>query len=757
MKRIFEKSKFVFTASGQIFLIILAVIFSFSSVSAQPTTFPFQATLPNEVTPASGAFEMEFKLFDAPTAGNQIGASNFINAVDVKSHSFAVLLDFGAASFPGADRFIEISYRRNSNQPFTTVSTRWQILSVPYAIRSLTATTADNALTLNGVDLSEFVRTSDPRLSDARTPLPGSGDYVQNTNTPQAGVNFSVGGTGSANILNAATQFNLGSQRFISASPNGNLFIGSGTGASITTGEQNTFVGLNAGTSTTFGTGNSFFGTRAGSQNLTHHNSFFGDGSGENNTIGTQNSFFGGFTGTQNVDGSFNSFFGYGSGFSNTAGSKNSFFGASSGTTNTTGNFNSFFGFEAGRQNGIGASNSFFGSHAGGNNFSGSNDTFIGSFAGRLNNIGNSNSFVGYFAGFNNTMGNLNIFVGANAGLTNTTGSKITILGTDANVGADNLTNAAAIGYGAFVTQSNSLILGGISGINGGANTNIGIGTTAPLVKLHIKGTDELIRLQGNAVNNNNRAFMSFYDSAGSRMGFVGDGGFNDRGMYLLSDNSDVYLRTPAGAVVTASFTGSVLMRGGPNVLGSTVDFYAAQTIDTGNFKGLFTPNLFLSSLDTFAPSAVHICARLQTIGAGAGGYALVRCAASSSSSALKSDFQPFTGGLNIIKRLNPVSFKWKEGGASDVGLNAEDVAEVAPELVTRNNKGMIEEVREGSLNVVLINAIKEQQKQIETQAAQIREQQKQIEAVKKLLCQLNPETEVCNEEKGKVKMTKPK
>ncbi len=727
-------------------LMILSFVFAVTAF-AQTSAFTFQGKLNNGGVPANTNFDMRFALFDAAGTGNQVGSTLTLTNVGTVGGIFTVQLDFGADAFTGADRFVEISISPAGQNNFVTLAPRQRLTSAPYSVQSLkaaTADTSDNSLNLGGIAASGYVQTSDARLTDARVPLPGSTDYVQNNpNAPQGGVNFSIGGTGSANILNAVTQFNLGGQRFISAAANGNLFVGAGTGAN-TTGDRNTFVGLNAGAANTFGSSNSFFGDAAGIQNTGQLNSFFGVDAGRNNA-GTQNSFFGGFVGYANTDGSLNSFFGYSAGFNNTAGSENSFFGNSSGITNTTGNANSFFGFESGRQNGTGSNNSFFGSRAGGNNFSGASNSFVGGFAGRLNTTGNSNSFVGASAGFNNTTGNFNLFFGASAGIINSTGSNNTILGANANLGANNLNNAAAIGFGALVTQSNSLILGGITGFNGGTDTNVGIGTTSPLAKLHIARIEEGIRLQGKAVNNNNLAYMSFVDGAGNQMGYVGDGGFNDRGIFLTATGDDVALITPAGRVLTASFAGNVLMRGGANVLGATADFYAAQTIDTGNFKGLFTPNLFLSGLDTFAPSAMHICARLQTIG-GSGGYALTRCTTALASAEAKTDFQPFSGGLSIIRRLNPTVFKWKADGTTGVGLNAEEVAEVAPQLVTRNERGEVEDVRENSLNLVFINAIKEQQKQIEAQAEQIKKQQSQIDALKKLVCRSDPQAEGCRE-----------
>lgn len=70
------------------------------------------------------------------------------------------------------------------------------------------ADTATNATQLGGTAASQFVRTDDARLTDARTPTAGSANYIQNTTTQQTG-NFNVSGSGtiggslSANTVNA--------------------------------------------------------------------------------------------------------------------------------------------------------------------------------------------------------------------------------------------------------------------------------------------------------------------------------------------------------------------------------------------------------------------------------------------------------------------------------------------------------------------------------------------------------------------------
>jgi len=91
----------------------------------------------------------------------------------------------------------------------------------------------------------------------------------------------------------------------------------------------------------------------------------------------------------------------------------------------------------------------------------------------------------------------------------------------------------------------------------------------------------------------------------------------------------------------------------------------------------------------------------------------LNQIASCSSSLRYKTELHPFRGGLNLIDRLQPLTFRWKTDQTLDLGLGAEDVAAVEPLLVTHNAKGEIEGVKYDRLSAVFINAFKEQQNQI--------------------------------------------
>ena len=81
-----------------------------------------------------------------------------------------------------------------------------------------------------------------------------------------------------------------------------------------------------------------------------------------------------------------------------------------------------------------------------------------------------------------------------------------------------------------------------------------------------------------------------------------------------------------------------------------------------------------------------------------------------------------------------------------DMGLVAEDVNAVEPLLTTLNKDGQVEGVKYDRVGVVLINAVKEQQAQIEAQQKQIEFQQKQIELLTKVVCSMNPKVEICRQ-----------
>jgi hypothetical protein len=145
----------------------------------------------------------------------------------------------------------------------------------------------------------------------------------------------------------------------------------------------------------------------------------------------------------------------------------NTSIGAYSLYSNTTGSYNTAVGYQSMYGNGTGSQ---YGAY---NTAEGYNSLY------KITS-GGSNTAVGSNSLYNTTAGK-NTAVGDSALASNTSGTYNTALGYDADVSSGTLSNATAIGAYAYAAQSNSMVLGSISGINtASANTNVGIGTNTP-------------------------------------------------------------------------------------------------------------------------------------------------------------------------------------------------------------------------------------------------------------------------------------
>jgi len=85
-----------------------------------------------------------------------------------------------------------------------------------------------------------------------------------------------------------------------------------------------------------------------------------------------------------------------------------------------------------------------------------------------------------------------------------------------------------------------------------------------------------------------------------------------------------------------------------------------------------------------------------------------------SSSLRYKENVETIKYGLDKVLQMRGVTYDKKDNGVKEIGVIAEEIYEVLPELVLKNEEGEIDSVSYGRITAVLIEAIKEQQKQIE-------------------------------------------
>jgi Chaperone of endosialidase len=80
-----------------------------------------------------------------------------------------------------------------------------------------------------------------------------------------------------------------------------------------------------------------------------------------------------------------------------------------------------------------------------------------------------------------------------------------------------------------------------------------------------------------------------------------------------------------------------------------------------------------------------------------------------SSSIRFKENIQPLEPALSKVEQLNPVTYTKIASQEKEIGLIAEEVAELFPEVVTYNEEGLVSGVQYQRLSVILLKAMQEQ------------------------------------------------
>lgn len=189
----------------QLLAIFFSLFFLTTSAFAQTTAFNFQGRMNDGTSPANGRYDLQFKLFDAITAGSQVGSTVDKPNTMLVNGVFSAPLDFGATAFSPGNRFLEISVRPfNSPNAHVILGARQQILSVPLAVRAVNAAQADNATNAQNAANATTAATAQNSLSLGGILASG---YVQlNTANPGAVIANGLGSTGLLQIQGNALQ-----------------------------------------------------------------------------------------------------------------------------------------------------------------------------------------------------------------------------------------------------------------------------------------------------------------------------------------------------------------------------------------------------------------------------------------------------------------------------------------------------------------------------------------------------------------------
>lgn len=114
------------------------------------TTFTYQGQLKSGGAAYSGACDFQFKLYDDSSAGTQIGSTQIASSVSVASGFFTTQIDFGASTFNGNARWLDISVRCPAGiGSYTALAPRQAITPAPMALALPGLYTQQNATSPN--------------------------------------------------------------------------------------------------------------------------------------------------------------------------------------------------------------------------------------------------------------------------------------------------------------------------------------------------------------------------------------------------------------------------------------------------------------------------------------------------------------------------------------------------------------------------------------------------------------------------------
>jgi hypothetical protein len=287
---------------------------------------------------------------------------------------------------------------------------------------------------------------------------------------------------------------------------------------------------------------------------------------------------------------------------------------------------------------------------------------------------------------------------------------------------------------------------------------NVGIGTTTPAGHLHVFGAGDqqisiessdnggrLWGLQSSRGTSNGRFEIVDRTAGQNRFTITPDFGFVGIGTTAPNDQLDIFnggthvllgfrdcfpngsfAGISLGTTHTECSNASLLGNGQETVL-KVPNSSGKISFQIGNGSELASLDITngLITLGDVQAETIHFRTLLNSgdsllcYRSGTPSFGLFGCG--SSSIRYKKNINSLASGLSVIRRLRPVTFDWKEDGRSDFGFVAEEVANVEPLLVTHNNKGQVEGVRYERVGVILVNAIKEQQEEIEQLRAEVR------------------------------------
>lgn len=315
---------------------------------------------------------------------------------------------------------------------------------------------------------------------------------------------------------------------------------------------------------------------------------------------------------------------------------------------------------------------------------------------------GANNTALGFNALFSNTTGDYNTATGSRALLANFSGGANTANGYNAlSANTTGIANTA-VGKDALLANTGGSVNTAIGDValtdntSGSANTASGV----------------------NALAANTTGFSNTADGVAALM-------TNTTGAYNTASGSNALLNTISGSnnIALGYQAGANLMIGDSNIyIGASGAPRESGQIRIGT-RGAQSATYIagISGATVSGGAAVYVDSKghLGTV---------------TSSARYKEEIRPMAGASDVIWALKPVTFRYKKEfdpqGLTQFGLVAEEVAQVAPELVVRDETGEPYTVRYEAVNAMLLNELLKEHANVEALAAKVARQEEMLREV---------------------------
>jgi hypothetical protein len=378
---------------------------------------------------------------------------------------------------------------------------------------------------------------------------------------------------------------------------------------------------------------------------------------GNTTTTGVDNTAAGLLALSSNTSGGYNTAYGAYALQSNSTGGSNTASGANTLSFNTTGSSNTAAGEGALFRNGTGSNNTADGFETLSHNTTASYNTAAGSQALDFNTTGTENTATGYQALYSNSTGSNNTATGASALLSNTTG----------------IGNTAS-GYGTLYTNTTG-------------NENVA------------SGYQSLYYNSNGVANTGDGAYALLYNTTGSEN--------TAAGAFALAGNNT---GTDLTCIGYGCDTGADGLHNGAAIGAHAVVSQSNSLVLGGT--GRYAVRV---GIGTTAPSNILTIAR-------GSGHPVSDSWETYSSRRWKTNIHTLPNALAKVERLRGVSYDLKDGGRHEIGVVAEEVGVVVPEVVSYEANGKdAKGVDYSRLTALLIEAVKQQRREIAALQAQLR------------------------------------